>query len=242
VDVEQHSPVLSAQPRLFPDPQPLVDRLGRAFFLGLPARPGVYFMRGREEAVLYVGKAKSLRHRLGSYRVANPERMPRRILRLLHRVESIVWEECADEAAALAREAALLLELRPRFNRAGVWHPPEKHVAWRPFGQGIELAVLPSATEGWSSLGAFRSRPRRLMQALARLAWCRMQPERGVLGLPFGWWRGRDEDKLRLPGDAALFQQLLAELAEERNPVAHASLFDQQALAEDIEILQGNLP
>ncbi len=231
-----------AQPRLFPDPQPLVDRLGRAFFLDLPSRPGVYFMRGPADTILYVGKAKSLRHRLGSYRVANPERMSRRILRLVHRVESIVWEECADEAAALVREAELLLELRPKFNRAGVWQPPEKHVAWRTTGRGIELAVLPALSDGWTSLGAFRSRPRRLMQALARLAWCRMQPERGLLGLPCGWWRGRVGDLLRVPGDAGEFRQVLAALAEEENPIADASLFDQQALAEDIEFLQGNLP
>jgi excinuclease UvrABC nuclease subunit len=33
--------------------------------------------------VLYVGKAKNLRQRLGHYRVANPDRLGRRQLRLL---------------------------------------------------------------------------------------------------------------------------------------------------------------
>jgi excinuclease UvrABC nuclease subunit len=40
-------------------------------------------MRNGTGAVLYVGKAKNLRQRLGSYRVANPERVPRRHLRLM---------------------------------------------------------------------------------------------------------------------------------------------------------------
>ena len=40
-------------------------------------------MRDVTDTVLCVGKAKNLRKRLGSYRVANPDRMPRRHLRLL---------------------------------------------------------------------------------------------------------------------------------------------------------------
>jgi hypothetical protein len=230
-----------AQPRLFPDAQPLVERLGREFFLSLPPRPGVYFLQDRSEAVLYVGKARNLRQRLGSYRVANPERMPRRILRLVHRVEAIRWEECATEMAALVREAELLLALRPPFNRAGVWMPPLKVVAWRPTAFGVDLAVQSSLEEGWRSLGAFRSRARARMQALARLAWCRMQPERGWLGLPCGWWRGRQGDQLSVPGEVKVFLQLLEEVAEGRNVQAgaSASVLEELALAEDFERVEG---
>jgi hypothetical protein len=229
------------QQRLFPNPRPLVDKLGVGFFRRLPQRPGVYRMQDADGVPLYIGKAKSLRQRLGSYRVANPEQMPRRILRLVYLVESIMWEECSDERAALCREAELLLAFRPRFNRAGVWLPPLKHVAWKPSAQGVELAVTEALPDGWTSLGTFRSRPRALMQALARLAWCRMQPELGLLGMPCGWWRGRNEDKLHVPGDEGVFRQVLAELANEENPVAAASVFDQHALADDIEFLQSNL-
>ncbi|MGN6644393.1 MAG: nucleotide excision repair endonuclease, partial [Verrucomicrobiota bacterium] len=77
---------------------------------------------GPGEGVLYVGKAKNLRKRLGSYRVANPERLPRRIIRLLHRVTRIEWDECVDESAARFREELLIAVLQPRFNAAGkVW-------------------------------------------------------------------------------------------------------------------------
>ena len=52
--------MLSAQQRFWPDPQPLVERLGREFFRHVPESPGVYLMRGLGDAVLYVGKAKNL--------------------------------------------------------------------------------------------------------------------------------------------------------------------------------------
>ncbi|HVV01406.1 MAG TPA: nucleotide excision repair endonuclease, partial [Verrucomicrobiae bacterium] len=104
---------------LFPDPRPLVDRLGLHFFQSLPESPGVYLMRDSAEAVLYVGKAKNLRKRLGSYRVANPDRVARRHLRMLRRADAISFETCADESSALARESELLLSLKPKFNRAG---------------------------------------------------------------------------------------------------------------------------
>jgi hypothetical protein len=81
--------VPASQILLLPDPRPLVERLAQDIFRQLPERPGVYLMRDAVEVVLYVGKAKSLRHRLNSYRVANPDRMGRRHLRLLRQVARI---------------------------------------------------------------------------------------------------------------------------------------------------------
>ena len=111
-----------AQLWLFPHPRPLVERFGSDFFRQLPTRPGVYLFCGPTEGVLYVGKAKNLRKRLESYRTANPERLPRRIIRLLHRVTRIEWDECPSEAIAGYREELLIAVLQPRFNAAGkVW-------------------------------------------------------------------------------------------------------------------------
>lgn len=107
---------------LFPPERPLVERLGKDFFRQLPDRPGVYLMCGPECGVLYVGRAKNLRKRLSNYRVANPERMPRRTIRLLRLVTRVEFDECSDEAAAERREEMLICALAPRFNRAGkVW-------------------------------------------------------------------------------------------------------------------------
>src|SRR5437868_5403762 len=123
---------------LIPDPRPLVEQLGAAFFRQVPEAPGVYLMRDAADAVLYVGKAKNLRKRLGSYRVANPERMPRRHLRMLRLVRRIELQHCESETAALSRESELLLSLRPRFNRAGTWKGPSRFLAWRLQPAGLE--------------------------------------------------------------------------------------------------------
>lgn len=107
---------------LFDPPKPLTERFGEEFFRTLPTGPGVYFFCGASEGVLYVGKARNLRKRLGSYRVANPERLPRRIIRLLHQVRRIEWDECPTEEAARHREELLICVLAPKFNAAGkVW-------------------------------------------------------------------------------------------------------------------------
>ena len=107
----------------FPPPRPLVERLGEEFFRALPPQPGVYLMCGDRKGVLHVGKARNLRTRLSSYRVANPERFPRRIVRLLHQVRRIELDVCSSEDAARHREELLICVLQPRFNRAGmVWN------------------------------------------------------------------------------------------------------------------------
>jgi hypothetical protein len=105
---------------LLPPPKPLVERFGEEFFRQLPATPGVYLFCGSHEGVLYVGKARNLKKRLASYRVANPERFPRRIIRLLHQVTRIEWDECPNDEAAVFREELLITVLQPKFNRAGV--------------------------------------------------------------------------------------------------------------------------
>jgi hypothetical protein len=98
--------------------KPLVERFGQDFFRAAPREPGVYVMRGSSERILYIGQSKNLRTRLSYYKNANPDRMPRRLVRLVHQVESISWERCRTADAARARELELLRLHRPRFNRA----------------------------------------------------------------------------------------------------------------------------
>jgi hypothetical protein len=188
----------AAQKLLFADPRPLVERLGGDFFRRLPQCPGVYLMFDTGGTVLYVGKARNLRKRLASYRVANPDRRPRRHLRLLRAVARIDIEESADEPAALAREAQLLRTLRPRFNRAGTWPAPQKFLGYRVTDKGLQLAILSAPAADCRLHGPHGAGARHLRNAIARLLWCALYPARGVSQLPAGWFGGRSDEALTI--------------------------------------------
>jgi predicted GIY-YIG superfamily endonuclease len=176
---------------LFPDPRPLVERLGPEFFRQAPEGPGVYLMRDTADTVLYVGKAKNLRKRLASYRVANPERLRRRQLKLLRAVSRIELQECPTESSALAREASLLRGLRPRFNRVGTWPGPARFFSWKATERGLELAVNQSIEPGWHGYGPLGAVAIHLRATLVRLLWCALSPKRGLGAMPEGWFGGR---------------------------------------------------
>jgi predicted GIY-YIG superfamily endonuclease len=198
--------MMAAQQLLFSDPQPLVERLGREFFRQAPETPGVYLMRDAADVVLYVGKAKNLRKRLGSYRVANPDRMPRRHLRMLRSIARIELQECPDEEGALARESELLRILRPRFNRAGTWRPPPRFLVWRCAEQRIWLAVTETPDASWRVHGPLGRGAALLRAVLARILWIAVEPKLGFAALPAGWAHGR------LEGEASIHCGRMVEL------------------------------
>jgi predicted GIY-YIG superfamily endonuclease len=183
---------------LIPDPRPLDERLGKSFFRDAPARAGVYVMRDAEEKVLYVGKAKDLRQRLRHYRIANPDRMPRRHLRMVRAVTRIDFEFCEDESAALRRESELLRSLKPVFNRAGVWPGKARFFVWRWTEEALKLGVVDVPEIGWERFGPLGGGAHSLHGALARLLWLALNPRRTVVELPAGWARGE------MPGLASI--------------------------------------
>ncbi|HXC98038.1 MAG TPA: nucleotide excision repair endonuclease [Verrucomicrobiae bacterium] len=175
---------------LIPDPRPLDERLGRKFFRKAPKRTGVYLMRDAADRVLYVGKARNLQQRLRNYRIANPDRMPRRHLRMVREVARIEFQFCPGETAALKRESKLLRSLRPKFNRAGVWPGKTRFLAWRLSGQKLELAVTDVPEASWRRFGPLGSSAGHLRGTLLRLLWLAMNPARSFAELPTGWARG----------------------------------------------------
>jgi len=80
----------------------------------LPNAPGVYRMIGADGAVLYVGKAKSLRKRVANY--ARPTGLPNRIARMVRLTAQMDFVRTGTETEALLLEANLIKRLRPRFN------------------------------------------------------------------------------------------------------------------------------
>lgn len=180
-----------AQLLLIPDARPLEQRLGRKFFRQAPRRPGVYLMRDAAGNVVYVGKAKDLRQRLNNYRVANPERMPRRHLRMVQEVKRIDFQFCPSESSALKHEAKLLRSLKPKFNRAGVWPGKARFMVWRLNGTRLEMTVVETPEPQWQRFGPLGGNAIYLHRTLARMLWFACNPGRGINELPAGWIQGR---------------------------------------------------
>ena len=81
----------------------------------LPDEPGVYVYRDEVGEVLYIGKAKSLRKRVGSY--ARPDRgLERKTAELVLRVAEIDVTITGTETEALLLEQTLVKQHRPPFN------------------------------------------------------------------------------------------------------------------------------
>jgi excinuclease ABC subunit C len=80
----------------------------------LPTRPGVYRMLGADGEVLYVGKAKSLKHRVGQY--AQGRAHTNAVARMLHQTVSLEVIVTETETEALLLETNLIKRLKPRFN------------------------------------------------------------------------------------------------------------------------------
>jgi hypothetical protein len=155
-------------------------------------------MKDAANNVLYVGKAKDLRQRLGNYRVANPDRMPRRHLRMVRDVTRIEVQFCGTETAALKREAKLLRDLKPKFNRAGVWPGKTRFVAWRVRGEVIELAVVETPEPSWQRFGPMGGCAFHLQRTITRLLWLAVHQTRGITDLPAGWAHGKSMDAVSI--------------------------------------------
>ena len=83
----------------------------------LPDAPGVYLMRGREGAIIYVGKAASLRKRVQSYfRESTLRKAEPKIRGLIRSIKDFDVLVVKSEAEALLTEGKLIKEYKPRYN------------------------------------------------------------------------------------------------------------------------------
>jgi excinuclease ABC subunit C len=86
---------------------------------GFPNGPGLYFMKGAKDEVLYIGKAKNLRSRVASYFQASSDIMETRgpkIVEMLNKVETVDYIETETEVDAMLKEARLVKDIRPPYN------------------------------------------------------------------------------------------------------------------------------
>ncbi len=87
---------------------------GKAFVATLPRRPGVYRMSSAAGELIYVGKASSLRDRVGSY--FNPNNLSPKVQALVAQIASIEVTVTNSETEALLLEYNLIKAHKPRYN------------------------------------------------------------------------------------------------------------------------------
>ncbi len=87
---------------------------GRSFARSLATGPGVYVMRDADRNVLYVGKARNLRRRVGSYFASRDKGA--RINLMVRKIASIEVSLTRTEAEALLLENEWIKSHKPRFN------------------------------------------------------------------------------------------------------------------------------
>ncbi|HWZ63042.1 MAG TPA: excinuclease ABC subunit UvrC [Steroidobacteraceae bacterium] len=86
----------------------------KEYIAALPRRPGVYRMFGADQELLYVGKARSLRDRVGTYFAAG--NVDPKVQALVAQIAAIEVTVTNSETEALLLEYNLIKQHKPRFN------------------------------------------------------------------------------------------------------------------------------
>ncbi len=81
----------------------------------LPAKPGVYIMHDKHEAIIYVGKAISLKNRVRQY-FQNSRNLTPKIQQMVTRIQYFEYIITDSELEALVLESNLIKEHRPKYN------------------------------------------------------------------------------------------------------------------------------
>ncbi|MGO9948866.1 MAG: GIY-YIG nuclease family protein, partial [Steroidobacteraceae bacterium] len=86
----------------------------KTFVDSLPGRPGVYRMLDAHGEILYVGKARNLKNRVGSY--FQPSNVQPKVQALIGKTVNMEVTITNSETEALLLEFNLIKKHRPRFN------------------------------------------------------------------------------------------------------------------------------
>ena len=186
----------------------LLDKRHLAF--GAPTRPGVYLFLGRNDHVLYVGRARDLRARLRSYFRSDRQRPA--VEAAVAAAERIEWRVTGSELEAALEELRLIRELRPPGN-ARVSRP-ERQVWLRVRGDSVVATTSQAQARQVQAsnrllLGPLRSRRAALFAARALTPKDLARPESA---LPRLHGRLRELAEARRFEDAARLRDRIAAL------------------------------
>lgn len=97
-------------------PPPADNSLAAEKVRSFPQTPGIYLMKDDAGRVIYVGKAKNLRARAGSY-FLKAAAEDSRTAKLVLEIRDIDYIDAESEIDALLMEARLIKDILPKFNR-----------------------------------------------------------------------------------------------------------------------------
>jgi excinuclease ABC subunit C len=131
-------------------------KFGKAFITTIPSKPGVYSFTNEQGGVVYVGKAKNLRRRLGQYRRARGGKM-RTIVKA---ARTLTWTVLETELDACIAELRRIQQDRPKLNIAGAFSHRYPLIGLRTDGADSYLCftTTPDLFAAYRFHGAFRSR------------------------------------------------------------------------------------
>ena len=98
------------------DGRRFVCLLPRAQVAALPRAPGLYRFTDENSRLLYIGKAKDLRQRVGTY-LTNASSHRRKVLDLIRHIRAVDVEVTGSELEAALREAEEIRRCQPPYNR-----------------------------------------------------------------------------------------------------------------------------
>lgn len=124
-EVAEETPSESNMAQLGSDADPLAEVSQDAPFgfrraaekvRAFPTTPGIYLMKDLAGRVIYVGKAKNLRSRAGSYFLKAAQQEQRTAI-WVNEICDIDFMECESEVDALLAESRLIKDVQPKYNK-----------------------------------------------------------------------------------------------------------------------------
>lgn len=82
----------------------------------LPSLPGIYMMKDSLDSVIYVGKSKNLKSRVGSY-FQNSKSHPPKVVKLVKNIKDFEYKLTDTEFEAFMLECKLIKEIKPIYNK-----------------------------------------------------------------------------------------------------------------------------
>lgn len=125
-------------------------------FQSVPDEPGVYFFKDKNDKIIYIGKAKSLKKRVNSYFVSYAPSKAKKIVRKSHRLG---FQTTNTELTALLAEAILIKQHNPELNQQLKKYPVQLFI--KSTNNNKAPMIIPSSTFDFDGCDYFGPYPNR---------------------------------------------------------------------------------